>query len=65
MNSDFGVLILVGKLKKLSTTFSTVRFVEKAVIAVEFVVGVNLFLTQNFLSSLYFGVNISSSLYSK
>ena len=50
--------MLSGKLEKLSTTLVFIRDLVNAVIVAKSAVGLNLFLTQNFLGSLDYGVNI-------
>jgi hypothetical protein len=63
MNRDSCVLVLSGKLRKLSITFVFRRFTEKIVLVVISLIDPNLFYNQDFLSSLYFRSNISCFLY--
>ena len=50
--------MLSGNLAKLSTTLIFIRGLVNEIIVVKSVVGLNLFLAQNFLSSLDYGVKI-------
>jgi hypothetical protein len=65
MKPKFSVLVLSGKLRKLTKTFLFTRFLETVSIKELLVLEVNLFVILKFWTSLYFGVNTSHFLYPK